>query len=232
MSRKSVLLGTGILLFLAASAGAVLLGLLPHEPNYYRRADVPPGPERRVLAGKFVLQAGAFRDQIKLNPAWYDTFSEDQVNSFLEENYGRGDDAPFRLPENISDPRVVFDHERIRLGFRYHVGSFSTVVTINLRVWLTRAEPNVVALEIQGMRAGALPVSAQSILERLTEAADGNNVKLTWYRLNGNPVAILRFSSDQPRTTVQLENLDLSPGKMYVQGQSLEPGDPVTPAKP
>jgi hypothetical protein len=96
-------------------------------------------------------------------------------------------------------------------------------------VWLTRAESNVVALEIQGMRAGALPVSAQSILERLSEAAHNNNVQLTWYRLKGNPVAVLRFQGDQ-RTTVLLEHLDLHPGKVYVQGQSLEPGAPVMPA--
>ena len=68
-----------------------------------------------------------------------------------------------------------------------------------MRIWLAKEESNVAALEIQGMHLGALPVSAQSILERLSEAADSNNVKLSWYRYNGNPVAILRFQSDQRR---------------------------------
>src|SRR5262249_30582585 len=153
-----------------------------------------------------------------------DTFSEEQVNSFLEEDFVRSEASALTLPEHITEPRVAFEPDRIRLGFRYHVGRFSTVVSIAMRVWLTKGESNVVALEIQGMRAGALPVSAQSILERLTDAAHSNNVQMTWYRHNGNPVAILRFQSDQARANVLLENLDLHPGKIYIQGQSLEFG--------
>jgi hypothetical protein len=125
---------------------------------------------------------------------------------------------------------VAFEPERVRLGFRYHVGRFSAVVSIDMRVWLAKCEPNVVALEIQGIRAGALPVSAQSILERLTEAAHSNNVQLTWYRYDGNPVAILRFQGDQSPNSVLLESLELHPGKIALQGQSLEVGDPVTPS--
>ncbi len=126
---------------------------------------------------------------------------------------------------------MVFENERVRLGFRYHVGQFSTVVSIDMRMWLAKDESNVVALEIQGMRLGALPVSAQSILERLSEAADSNGVKLSWYRRKGNPVAILRFQ-DQSHTSVVLETLDLRPGKLTIQGQSLSPGEtPILPAQ-
>lgn len=230
MSRKSVLLGTGILLLLAAGAGAALVLLLRHEPNFYRRAAVPPGPERKALSGGFFGQALSFGKHIKEDAEWHDWFSEEQINSFLEDDFVRSEGSPFKLPEHITDPRVALEPERIRLGFRYHVGQLSTVVSIDMRVWLTKAEANVVALELRGMRAGALPVSAQSILERLTEAAQNNNVKVSWYRHNGNPVAILRFQNDQPHPTVQLENLDLHPGKIYVKGKSLEVAGPVTPA--
>ncbi len=229
MSRKSVLLGVGILLLLAGSACATLLLLVRHEPAFYRRAAVPPGPEREALSKKFFGDAITFQGHIKDSPTWQDTFGDEQINSFLEEDFVRSEASTLTLPEHITDPRVAFEADRLRIGFRYHVGGFSTVVSINMRVWLTKAESNVIALEIQGMRAGALPISAQSILERLTEAADSNNLKLSWYRYRGNPVAILRFQSDQ-RTTVLLENLDLHPGKIYIKGMSLEPGAPVMPA--
>jgi hypothetical protein len=227
MSRKSVLLGAGILLLFAGTAGTVLALLLRHEPTFYHRADVPPGPEREALSGAFSSEVLNFSTHIKESPTWQATFSEEQVNSFLEEGFVRSAADKFTLPEHITDPRVAFEPERIRLAFRYHFGRFSTVVSINMRVWLTKAEPNVVALELQGMRAGALPISAQSILERLSEAAERNSVKLSWYRYNGNPVAVLRFQSEG-RSSIQMENLDLHPGKMYVKGQSLEPGAPLT----
>jgi hypothetical protein len=229
MSRKSVVLGTAILLLLACTSGATLLILLRHEPTFYRRAAVPAGPEREALSGRFSGDASSLLLRIKDSPSWQDTFSEEQINSFLQEGFVRSEANTLTLPEHITDPRVAFDADRIRLGFRYHVGRFSSVVSINMRLWLPTAESNTVALEIQGMRAGALPVSAQSILERLTEAADSNNLKLSWYRHNGNPVAILRFQSD-PRTSVRLENLDLHPGKIFIKGQSLEPSTPVMPA--
>jgi hypothetical protein len=233
MSRKSVLLGTGILLLLAGTCAAVLLLLLRHEPSFYRRAAVPAGPERQTLSKRFFGQFPSFLERVKKEPRWEDSFSDVQINSFLEEDFVTSQVKSLTLPEHITDPRVVFEPDRIRLGFRYHLGRFSTVVSISMRAWLAKAEPNVVALEIQGMRAGALPVSAQSILERLSEAAESNNIKLSWYRHDGNPVAILRFHSEQ-RTNVVLENLDLHPGMVYVKGQSIEPGAaPVTPeAKP
>jgi hypothetical protein len=229
MTRKSVLLGTGILLLSAGIVGTALLLLLRHEPHFYRRAALPPGPERQGLSKTFSGEAFSFVSRVKDSPKWGGTFSEEQINSFLEEDFLHSEVKSLTLPEHISDPRVTFEPERIRLGFRYHVGRFSSVVSIDMRVWLAKEDPNVAALEIQGMHVGALPVSAQSILERLSEAAEINNIKLSWYRHKGNPVAALRFQSDQPRTTVLLENLDLQPGKIYIQGQSLEPGAPVMP---
>jgi hypothetical protein len=228
MSRKSVCLGTAILLLLAAAVGTTLLLLLRHEPAFFRRAAVPPGPERRALSSQFVSAAGTFFASVQGNPAWRGTFSEEEINSFFEEDFLRSEAKSLTLPEHITDPRIAFEPERIRLGFRYHLGRFSTVVSIDLRVWLAKDESNVAALEIQGMRLGALPVSAQSILERLSDAAERNNIKLSWYRFQGNPVAVLRFQSDQPRTSVALENLDLQQGRITIQGLSIEPGAPVT----
>lgn len=226
MSRKSVLLGAGVLLLFLGTGGAALALLLRHEPTFYHRAAVPSGPEREAMSKGFLGRAGSLYTAIKEKEHWEESFSEEQLNSFLEEDFVRGSFDKFTLPEHITDPRLTFEPERIRLAFRYHLGRFSTVVSINMRVWLTRAEPNVVALELQGMRAGALPISAQSILERLSEAAERNSVKLSWYRYNGNPVAVLRFQSEG-RAMIQMENLDLHPGKMYVKGRSVEPGAPL-----
>jgi hypothetical protein len=93
-----------------------------------------------------------------------------------------------------------------------------------MRVWLAAEASNVVVLELQAMRAGSLPVSVQSLLERLTEVAERYDIKVSWYRHNGNPVAVLRFPGNQPSSTVQLELFDIQPGKVVIRGQSVEPG--------
>src|SRR5207244_3864093 len=122
MSRKSVLLGTAILLLFAGTVSATLLLLLHHEPAFYRRAAVSPGPEREALSKGFFGQALTFYKCVKEDNTWHDTFSQEQINSFLEEDFVSSEANTLTLPEHITDPRLVFEPERIRLGFRYHVG--------------------------------------------------------------------------------------------------------------
>jgi hypothetical protein len=225
--RRSVLFGLIILLLLAGGGVASLVILLQHEPTFYRRAAVPPGPERRSLCLACAGHAISLKGAIQRQSDWDQEFSEEQINSLLEEGLRdpnflkelKDNGIQFTLPADITDPRIAFEAGCIRLGFRYHLGRFSTVVSIALRVWVPKAESNVMAVEIQGMRAGAVPISAQSILEHLSAVAESNNIKLSWYRHDGNPVAILHFQSEQG-TRVKLENFDPHPGKLFIKGTS------------
>jgi hypothetical protein len=226
-------LGTAILLLLAGGVAAGVVGLILREPGFYRRLDLPPGPQRQAASEEFKNAFFAFLNHLNERRAWDATFAEEQLNSFLREDFIHSNFDKQILPDDVSDPRIALEADRIRLAFRYHVGRWSTVLSISMRVWLAAEEPNVVALELQGMRAGSLPVSPQLLLERLTDAADRNNIKVSWYRHKGNPVALLRFQSEpQHSSPVVLEHLDLYPGKVYISGLSVEPGTPAAPAAP
>ena len=96
-----------------------------------------------------------------------------------------------------------------------------SIICIDWRVWLAPREPNVVALELQGLHAGSLPISAQSLLEQISDIARRQNIDVTWYRHDGNPVALLRFQNDS-RVGVQLHQLELSSGKLTLVGRALE----------
>jgi hypothetical protein len=122
----------------------------------------------------------------------------------------------------MSDPRVAVEADHIRLAFRYGCPPWSTVITIDFRAWLPTHEPNVVALELQRLRAGALPIVAQSLLERVSEAARRNDIEVRWFRHNGHPVALLRFQAAQPRPTAKLQRLELQAGRLVVGGRALE----------
>jgi hypothetical protein len=125
----------------------------------------------------------------------------------------------------------VLQQDKIRLAFRYGTPPWSTVISIDFRVWLAPKECNVVVLELQSLHAGSLPISAQSLLEQLSEIIRKRNVDVTWYRHNGNPAAVLRFLTDQPRATVQLRQLELGNGMLRLAGQSLE-GVPTAASGP
>ncbi len=224
MSRKSVLVGVGLVLLVAAGFGSALALLVHHEPGFYRRCAVPPGPDRthnsRVFVSECTQLIGRIADRA---PRWGAHFTDAEINSYLEEQFVQsGTDRSF-LPPGFSTPRVSIDADKIRLAFRYGQGVWSTVISIDLRVWLAKSEPNVVGLELQGLHAGALPISAQSLLDHITDACEQNKIKVRWYRHNGNPTALLRFQGESSQPSVQISQIRLQPGLLLISGRSVHP---------
>lgn len=219
MSRKSILFGIGTVLLLAG-VGTCLILLLLHEPRFYRDTAIPEGKQRKQLSKQFVTEFVQLCNNVLNGDPWEVQFTEERVNSYFEEDFVSMSEKV--LPEGISDPRVSIEPDKIRLAFRYGTGPWRTVISIDLRVWLVTAQPNVIALELQGLHAGSLPIAAQTLLERVSETARQENIDVTWYRHNGNPVALLRFQADQPRPSVKLEGLELHQGEIKIRGRGLE----------
>jgi hypothetical protein len=191
---------------------------------------VPPGPARKQNSGAFVSEFFRFIEEIKNHrqAKWYAAFTDAQINSYFAEDFVRSRTDQVVLPKGISSPRVAIEADRIRLAFRYGKGSWSTIISIDLRVWLAKKDTNVVALELQGLHAGSLPISAQSLLDGISEACQRNSIDVKWYRHNGNPVALLRFQSDSPRPLVQLLKIDLRKGLLMIACRSIPATNPGT----
>jgi hypothetical protein len=218
MHHRSLVLKIGIaVLALAGTLGALVM-VLKHERQVYLRGAVPPGQARVKHSRDFLAEFSELWNGLVTNKGeWQATFTETQINSFFEEDFRRSGYAEQFLPKGISAPRVALEQDRLRLGFRYGVGFWSTVVTIDLRVWLAPREPNVVALELQGVHAGALPISPHTLLDQIRRFADRSKLEVRWYRYDGNPVALLRFP-DQTRSTAQVRQLQLQPGRLSLAG--------------
>jgi hypothetical protein len=223
MSRKSILLGLGLLALIAGVTAVVLVLLLNHEPADYHRLALPPGQERQKHSKEFEAKCFTLYNGMANDAEWRQTFTEAQINSYFDEEFVRSGLSEKVLPDYIREPRVSITPERVRLAFRYVVSSWcSAVVTFDFRVWLASNEPNVLALELQALHAGSLPVSAQSLLERVADVLRRQDIEVTLYRLpqSGNPVALLRFQANQPRPTVRLEQLELRQGELVIGGRS------------
>jgi hypothetical protein len=236
MRRKSLWLSFGLLLLIAGTILATLVALTQHEPAFYGRCAVPAGFQREQQSNKFQTDFLQFITSIKnggnvKTGDWRGCFTDETVNSYLQEHFVTSGAAAALLPEGISEPRIALEQNRVRLGFRYGSPPWSTIISIDFRVWLAHAEPNVMVLELQGLHAGALPVSAQSLLEEISESLRRNNIQVTWYRHEGNPTAALKFQTDQPRPTFQLRQVDLRTGTLTILGHSTEPL-PSRPAMP
>ena len=229
MSYRSVFLAAALVLLLAAGGAAALLVLARREPDWYAAAATTPGPERADRSRAFKEVFVRVLNGAKHEREWGGTLTDAQVNSYFEEDFvGEGYDR-LLLPEGISRPRVRFEPDRLRLAFHYGRGLRSSVVSIDLRIWLPPPEPNAVALELEGFHAGAVPISAQSLLEKIAEVARKNGIDVSWYRYRGHPVALVRFQPDQPRPTFQLRAVQLTDNTLLIQGRSIDSAPPEPP---
>ncbi len=224
MSRHPFLLALVIVFLLVGTTATVLILLVRHEPEFYRRSAVALGKERqqgsRALKAKFV----ELINDIVNKRQWDARFTDEQFNSYFEEDFllENGAERILPLPEGIQSPRIALEADKVRLAFRYGRAPWSTVVSLDFRIWLVPKEPNLVAMEFQGLHAGALRVSAQSLLERVYEAARERNIAVNWYRHNGNPVALLHFQADRTNPTFQMQRLELRPGMLVISGRSID----------
>jgi hypothetical protein len=228
MRRRTIFLLVAISLLILGGIGTGVALLVRHEPGFYRRCAMEPGPERKRLCNVFANHVLNLFNNIMSGPSgtksdlWYVDYTEAEVNAYFREKFAA--DWPSLERRGVSDPRIVFEPDRIRLGFRYGTEPWDTVISLDMQVWLAPNETNVVLVEFLGRHAGSLPISARSLLDNIAEQIRVNNVDVTWYRHNGNPVAMIRFQSDKPRPTFQLRGIALEKGRIVIRGLSLEPG--------
>lgn len=225
--RRWILLGSAALLLIGLPA-LFWMGLT-YRPAFYRRLTEMPPERRHAKAEQFVAQSLRLRNDIVNEPRWEAAFTDEEVNAWLAEDLV----AHFadHIPPGVRDPRVMFEKGRATLAFEFAEGPVTSVVWVVVGLDVPR--PNEVALTIEKIRAGALPVPASKILDRITEFARGRGVDVAWSRVEGLPVATIRYTPDVKRRDVVLELLEISEGKIRLWGKSnRERGAVASPTLP
>jgi hypothetical protein len=234
--RRPFILAMLILISAVALVLAGLVAALRRDPAFYAAANRPPDWDTHERSAKLVTRVMELQNDVRARDEWGDTFTADDLNAFFIENFGPKGRLADALPAGLHSPRVVIGGDRLFVGARYREGFWSTVVWLELKVWLVAEQANVAAVEVCGMKAGALPVGSQSILDRIAEAARASSVEVTWYRHGSNPVGLFRFFARQPRPTSQVTTLEVRDGKVVVAGRSYLEGAAapagVTPVAP
>lgn len=221
MSRRSFILAIAIVVVFSCTFAGGLYALLSYEPGHYTRNAIQSDEQRTQLCKECMTELIDFWNALTNDrDGWHCSFTDDQINCYLDDEFVRSGVGDKLLPEEIAQPRVFFDSDRMRLAFRYRSSLISTVVSVTLRIWLPKVEGNVVAVKLESLRAGALPFKAQWLLEQISEVARQNGIEVTWYRHEGQPVALLRFQADQARSTLQLKAIQVESGRITIQGRT------------
>ena len=214
--RRWIVLGTvaGVLL-----GGAALAWVsLTYQPKFYRRARaVASRAELETEASRFVAQTSHLYNDMRNEPTWTAVFSDQEVNAWLAKDLV--EQFADQIPPQVHDPRVAFEPDRVTLAFGLDRGPIRMVVSVVARVRMD--EDDVVALTVEKIRAGALPIDSRGIIDRITEQARRRGVDLRWEKdPDGLPVALIRYKADTDRTDVVLERVAVRDGSLILVGRS------------
>ena len=100
-------------------------------------------------------------------------------------------------------------------------------------------EDNVLALTLEKIRAGVIPISADRIIGPITEQAREHGLDVRWTREDDLPVALIRYQPDHGRSDIVLERLSIRQGQIRLSGRSdrlqgafvrPDPADPPGPS--
>jgi hypothetical protein len=222
MVRRSLLLAAAAFLLLGATIFGGAWLLLRYQPGFYRTAG-ESDEERFKLSQEFVRERTRLVNALMadVGRAWYASFTDRQVNAYLSEGLFReGFDEALRQ-KGFSEPRVSFENGRIRLAFRYKNGLANTVISMSLRVWSPGSEPNTLAVQLECLKAGLIPFSAQWLLEQAAEPLRMSGNEVTWYRHEGMPVALIRFPTERARPSLQIKGIQVDQGVLTLNGESV-----------
>jgi hypothetical protein len=210
-----------ILLAAVGTAGGVASALLKSEPAFYTAEPAAGANETGERAGKILTRYQDFQNDVRLKADWSATFPTDDIDCFLRQSFADGGSMTAYLPQGVHSPRLTAEGDTIKIGFRYGRGLWSTVVSLELKTWLVKDETDLIAVEVVNLKAGALPIGGQALLDGISEAAHESNVEVHWYRTpGGNPVGLFRLYADQLRPATVFGTLKVADGAIVVAGRT------------
>ncbi len=224
MRRRSLIRTILILAALLALSLGIVGSLLKQEPEFFvRESGVELRADDSEQSGKVVTRLNELMEDMRSTQKgdWGATFSAEELNAFFRER--ESNPLPAALLAELPDPRVSFDEDRLRIAFREGDGFLSTVVELELRLWLVKDQSNLLAVEILRFQAGALPLPKSWVLDYIGTAARRMSADVNWYRNGGNPVAMCRLYANQSRPETQVTTLRVGDGGLSIGGRHTGP---------
>ena len=222
MRRHSKYWATLIVLTVLGAAAGTLAYLLHHEPDFYKNEwNSPPDSDDSVMSGTVLTNLNTLMNDLQdtRQASWSSSYSAEELNAFFRERQSGSNPLIAGLLGDVPEPRFAVQGDHLLIAFRYGEGRLSTVITIELKVWLVKDQVNLLAIQFVGFRAGLVPLPKYLILDRFAEMARKHNADVEWYRHKGQPVALCKLYANQTRPDSQISTLKIADGRLMIGGK-------------
>lgn len=189
-------------------------------PEFYEQAALTMPADVGRASDQLQRQVQELHDRVRHTGSWQATFSDDQINAWLVRALPLT--FPKLLPAGVQEPRVMIENGRLRAAARYKDPRIETVVSFEVAVELTD-QPNVLAVRIENLRAGALPLPLERFRKGISREAAKSDLEVRWDQTDSGSVALVTIPSDHEsfvRTPVIVEALALGGGQLSLAGHT------------
>jgi hypothetical protein len=189
-----------------------------YVPEFYEAAVQASPPNVTAEVEGLREEFSELRGDASRPGGWNAEFTDDQINAWLIQQLMV--DYPSLLPQGVSDPRVVIREGRLLAAARFRNEHFDTVVSVELTAELT-PQPNVLAVRLMNLKAGALPLPIGSLIDGLTQEAAKRSLDLRWQSDDTGNVALVTIPSDHPKyphKPVIVESIRFAEGTLIIEG--------------
>lgn len=225
--RYLVILGV-----LGVVASGVLVGCLyqatQQAPKFYEQA-LQTLPAAQAEAGdELERKVLNLRNELRNEGRFDVQFSHDQINGWLAADLP--EKFPQLAPRGVSDPRIAFETNLTRLACKYQDSRISAIVSLDAEVYLTE-DPNVVAVRLRQVRAGALPIPLGQFLDQISHHATDAGLPLQWSEIDGDPLALVTIPplvDERANTLLHLDAIEVLEGKVRFAGRT----EPLSTQRP
>lgn len=191
-----------------------------HVPDFYQRARDQSDQARQVARNQWQHDVKQLQLDLSSRGSWNASFNEDEINSWLSEQ------LPERfarlLRHGVRQPAIAIEDGQIRAAVRYESSRWDTVVSCRLSVLMTE-EPNLLAIHLSDLKAGALSLPLEPFVRRISREAALGDLDVRWDFTEDGPIALVKIPSDDPHYAFKpliIESVNLNAGRLHLAGHA------------
>lgn len=203
-------------------------------PDFYARATQRLPEDLDSAIAKLEQDMVQLQGDAAQLGSWRAVFTDEQINAWLVQQLPR--EFPKLLPPGVTEPRIVIEDGRVLVAARFTNAHIDTVVSFEVKAALTE-HANVLAVQVNNLRAGMLPLPLKRFLRGISQEAAKSNMEVRWDMDQDDPIALVTIPSDHPsyiHSPVIVESVYLAEGILALAGhtgaearQSYRPRTPV-----
>jgi hypothetical protein len=217
---KIIIIGLSCFVCLLVGTLYGLKYLAQKPPEFYSQIisteESTPSAQVHEKAQSLEQDLIQLRNDLANDPEWSIRLTDNAINAWLAENSLQSLSA--EIPPEVSDLRVKFELERVRIAFQWRGRPLQSVVSITLRPELTGS--NEIQIGIAEIQAGVLPIGLSRLKEIIEDAIPTDGQQVQWVESESVPTLKLKISPKYKERLVELEKATILDNEIRLSGKS------------